>query len=140
MDLKKIPWALAKGDKDGYSLMMRYRQFTDDFPKQDYPVRVNVVCDFHDRTNSGLPTQTEYTRLDMVENELMLLAEDDDSSVLAMVITSSGKREFIFQTSDADDFYKRVNSVYSNEPAYVFDLSHESEDDWNLYENFIPKN
>ena len=140
MDLKKIPWALAKGARDGSSLMMRYRQFTDDFPKHNYPVRINVVCDFHERTNTGLPTQTEYTRLDVVEDELMEMAESDDSSVLAMVITSSGKREFIFQTSDADDFYQRVNNAYSNESNFGIDVSHDNEDEWDLYQNYIPKN
>lgn len=135
-----IPWALAKGDRDGSSLMMRYRQFTCDFPKQNYPVRINVVCDFHERTNSGLPTQTEYMRLDVVEDKLMELAEKDDTSVLAMVITSSGKREFIFQTADADSFYQRVNNVYNNAPGYQLAVSHENADEWDLYDTYIPKN
>ena len=140
MDLKTIPWALAKGSRDGFSMMMRYRQFKPDFPKQDYPIRVNVVCDFQERTQSGMPTQTEYYRLDTVEDQLMGLAEDDESSVLAMVITSSGKREFIFQTSNADDLYQRVNSAYDSKPDYYLDVSQDREDGWELIDEYIPKN
>lgn len=140
MELKKIPWALAKGSRDGSSMMMRYRQFQTDFPKQDYPVRVKVVCDFNERTQSGLPTQTEYARLDIVEDELMGLAEEADTSVLAMVITSSGKREFIFQTSDADDLSTRVNRAYDNESRYYIDVTQEGEDEWHLVDDYIPKN
>lgn len=140
MDLKTIPWALAKGSRDGSSMMMRYRQFKPDFPKQDYPVRVNVVCDFHELTQTGMPTQTEYTQLDIVEDELMGLAEKDDSSVLAMVITSSGKREFIFQTSNAAELYHCVNHAYNIKPRYNIDVSQQKEDYWGLVEDYIPKN
>ena len=139
MDLKKIPWALAKGSRDGASLMMRYRQFKPDFPKQNYPVRVNVVCDFLECTQSGLPTQSEYARLDVVEDELMDMAEEDDSSVLAMVITSSGKREFIFQTSDAENLSNCVSRAY-DEAGYDIDVTQAGEDDWHLVDCYIPKN
>ena len=140
MKYQYIPWALAKGSRDGRSLMMRYRQFSEEFPKQDYPVRVNVVCYLEDQTPSGLPTRMEYARLDSVEDSLMELAEVDESSVLAMVITSSGQREFIFQTSNANELCRRVSKAYSGDPVRKLNVVQESKDDWDMFFQYIPKN
>lgn len=140
MDLKSIPWALAKGNRDGDSLMMRYRKFNPDFPKQSYPVRVRLTTDIKESTHTGLPTQTEYERLGEFEEDLMRSIEGDEGSVLAMVITSSGKREFIFQTSDPDDFRQRITDVYHDDNhGYDLYMESHSDDGWDLVDEYTPK-
>jgi hypothetical protein len=139
MDLKSIPWVLAKGKQDGHSLMMRFRQFSQDFPKQEYPVRINMVCDVKEQTSTGLPTRNEYQRLGEFEEHLMSAVEDDEESVLAMVITSSGKREFIFQTADAETFKQRLSDVYERDGDYRVDLMQSDDDDWEYINDFTPK-
>jgi hypothetical protein len=139
MDLKSIPWVLAKGTQDGHSLMMRYRQFSRDFPKREYPVRINMVCDVKEQTPLGLPTRNEYQRLGEFEEHLMNTVEDDEGSVLAMVITSSGKREFIFQTSDAESFKQRLSDVYELDKDYHLDVMQSEDDDWAYIKGYTPK-
>jgi len=139
MDLKSVPWVLAKGTQDGHSLMMRFRQFSRDFPKQEFPVRINMICDVKEQTESGLPTRSEYERLGRLEEHLMNTVEEDEDSVLAMVITSSGKREFIFQTSDAESFRERLSHVYDDAKDYQLNLMQSEDDDWEYIQDYTPR-
>jgi hypothetical protein len=139
MDLKSLPWVLAKGKLDGHSLMMRFRQFSRDFPKQEYPVRINMICDVKEKTSSGLPTRSEYERLGLFEERLMNVVEEDEESVLAMVITSSGKREFIFQTADAETFRQRLSDVYGSGSEYRVNVVQSEDDDWEYINDYTPK-
>ena len=139
MDLKSVPWVLAKGRLDGHSLMLRFRQFSHDFPKQEYPVRINMICDVKEKTPSGLPTRSEYERLGQFEEHLMNVVEEDEDAVLAMVITSSGKREFIFQTADAESFKQRLSHVYDREPDYQVNYVQSEDDDWEYINDYTPK-
>jgi hypothetical protein len=139
MDLKSVPWVLAKGRLDGHSLMLRFRQFSQDFPKQEYPVRINMICDVKEKTPSGLPTRSEYERLGQFEEHLMNVVEEDEDAVLAMVITSSGKREFIFQTADAESFKQRLSHVYDREPDYQVNYVQSEDDDWEYINDYTPK-
>jgi hypothetical protein len=139
MDLKSVPWVLAKGKQDGHSLMMRYRRFSQDFPKQEYPVRINMVCDVKEQTASGLPTRNEYERLGRFEEQLMNTVEEDEDSVLAMVITRSGKREFIFQTADAESFRERLSHVYGEVTDYQLNLLQSEDDDWEYIQDYTPR-
>lgn len=139
MDLKTVPWVLAKGTLDGHSLMMRYRKFSEDFPKNEFPTRINMICSVKEQTESGLPTRSEYERLGMFEEHLMNAVEDDEDSVLAMVITSSGKREFVFHTADAESFKQRLNHVYETKTEYPVDLDLEEDDAWEYINEFTPR-
>ncbi|MBD3671138.1 MAG: DUF695 domain-containing protein [Gammaproteobacteria bacterium] len=138
MELKSLPWALAKGVLDGNSSTMRFRKFSEDFPRSDYPVRINIVCDIQEKNERGLPTRQEAERLGRLEDELLNEIEDDES-VLAMVITSCGKREFIFQTHDPEQFRERISHVYEQGPEYHLNYMTAEDDEWEYISEFMPK-
>src|SRR5215470_10806983 len=104
MNLDALPWTGIEARNDEGTILVRHRQFPDGFPKGDFPHRLNVFWQMPDASPSGMPDAAESDRMSVFEDRLVEATELDEQSVLAMVLTGKGQREYVFHTRSTDEF------------------------------------
>lgn len=85
--------------------------------------------------SSGMPASSE--KMDVFENELVEGLETQGLSVLAIVQTGSGVREFNLFINDRDGFMKQFNSVFSNKPVMPISINFYKEPRWESLRELI---
>lgn len=138
MNLQTMKWSLAKGSHDGSPLLIRFRQFPDDFPRAAYPDRLNVFWEMADADKSGMPSSVETARMEVFENRLVEAVEADQRAVLSVVLTCQGKREFVFHTDDAKDFLRRLTEMDQEREPYPIEIHRRNDPKWAYDDSVIP--
>jgi hypothetical protein len=89
------------------------------------------ICD------NGFPTEDEREKLHHFENRLVCAVEEDEFSLLSMVITGNGQREFVFHTSDPQEFIGRLTNMPQEEKPYPIEIHCHEDEYWTYYFNEI---
>lgn len=133
MEFDSITWAGAEGEYDGRPLLIRFREFADDFPRARYPDRLNVVWEMVESDTSGWPTDSEFERLRTFEDRLVEAVEPDSQSILTVVLTCNGEKEFVFQSVDATVFLDRLTNMPQELERYPIAIYRNSDAEWNYF-------
>ena len=80
-----------------------------------------------------LATDKEADALGVFEDRLVLAIEQDRQSVLAAVLTCDGKREFVFYTSNAENFINLLNEIPQELERYPVELSCNTDPEWQYF-------
>jgi vacuolar-type H+-ATPase subunit I/STV1 len=106
----------------------------------DYPFQIGIATPLLDPITEGLTTSKEAEVLYLIEDALQSTLEQNEECVFALVITTSGMREFVFYASKwKPEFFERkvqeINSLY-NDHKLQFMMQEDKE--WNTFKNFLP--
>ena len=126
-------WALAEGEYEGHPLLIRFRQFPKDSRRASYPDRLNLFWQLLESDENGWPTESEFERLQTFEDRLVEAVEPDNQSILTVVLTCNGKKEFVFQTSDATAFMDRLTKMPQEEERYPITIHRNLDREWNYF-------
>lgn len=110
-DFDSIPWSIAEGIYEGRPLYIRFRNFPSAFTRTSYPQRINIFWTMTEVGSEGLPLEFEFERLETFENRLVEAVEQDQHSLLSVVLTTNGQREFVFHTADVNGFLSRLTNL-----------------------------
>jgi hypothetical protein len=138
MVFESITWALWDGEYDSQPLLIRFREFPQNFPRAKYPERVNIFWSMSETDQNGLPADEEFTRLKTFEDRLVDAVEHDEHSILAGVLTCNGEREYIFQTADVPGFLERLTNMPQEEERYPITIQKNHDPDWAYFEDVVP--
>jgi len=138
MSLETIKWAVVKGEVEGHPLILRYRQFPLSFPKGSYPERINVTWTMAEAASTGFPLHTEQAQLVAFEDRLVAAVEPDAHSVLSVVLTCNGKREWVFHTADVAGFLGRLTDMPQEEERYPIELDRGEDAEWSYDAAVLP--
>ena len=137
MNLDELSWFGAEGDYDGHALMIRLRQFPEDFPTSRYPLRLNVFWTMSEPDENGLPGEDEWKRVVAFEDRLVDAVEHDEHSILVGILTCNGQREFIFHTADATGFVERLTDMPQEVERYPITIEAYDDPEWSYYQGVM---
>jgi len=101
-----------------------------------YRARVGIAVKFLDATHDGLPSSTELSTLNELEDALALALEARQDAIHVLTITTSGFREHVFYAKETVDIGARLCGVGSKFNRYELQ-SYASEDaGWRVYGEF----
>jgi len=139
MTFDSLTWAGAEAEYDRHPLLIRFREIPQRFPKSKYPERLNVFWKMSEPDENGLATEEESHRLAAFEDYLVDSVERDGHSILVVVLTSNGEKEFVFHTADVPGFISRLNNIPQEEERFPITIQRFSDPDWTYFESVIPK-
>jgi hypothetical protein len=138
VDFESIPWGLAEGKYQGNWLLIRFREFSSDFAKCDYPTRLNIFWTMSEPDENGLASDSEAATLETFESRLVDAVESDRHSILSVVLTCSGKREFVFHTPDDSEFMARLTNMTQELARYPVEIHSHPDRTWAYDDSVIP--
>src|SRR5690242_12855970 len=127
MGLDAIAWGLARGMHAGRPLVIRFRQFASTFPKEMFPERLNVFWDMRRPGPTGMPSDLDNQEMGTFEDRLVAAVERDGMAILSVVLTTGGRREFVFHTADVDGFLERLTEMPQERSAYPIEIERYSD-------------
>lgn len=135
MDWDSFGWTGVDCDYEDKPLLVTYREVPDDFPRKQLSLRLNIFWRLYESDENGLPTDDEFERLKRFEDRVIEAFETDQHSILVMVLTANGEREYVFQTADPDGFKQRLTSMEQELERYPIEIYLNDDPDWDYYES-----
>ncbi len=132
LNLDGLRWSIAEGKTDGYTFQNRFRHFPKNFDTTKYPQRLNIFWTMGEIFENGFPTENELEKLHNFENRLVFAVEEDEFSILSMVLTGNGQCEFVFHTPDPQEFIERLTNMPQEKKSYPIEI-HCNEDEYWVY-------
>ena len=103
----------------------------------DYKHRVGFAVPLKAPNDAGLPQGDEVGLLDEVEDALADILEAEQNSLMVLVVSTSGMREFVFYTRTPSQIEGYAQSVQQNFAEYELQFYVEADPDWELFKSFI---
>jgi hypothetical protein len=130
-------WALFESKKQGSdrAIVFRYaKTFAPSFQRAMYPDRVILVWKYS--SESGMPVIAERERMDRLEDLILPAVEEKAQSVLVLVSTGEGFREWIYYTKSASVFVEKLNETLKTSPRFPIEIHAAPDPTWSTYEAF----
>src|SRR5262249_8102201 len=104
-------------------------------PSYDNRLTVSIICNEVD--DHGMPaSEEEYLAVSGLGDQIRESLITDQESLMAMTITTHGRRDLIFYTSNAEAAQKRLEPWQSDEQVYRVESSVERDTFWGMYWSF----
>lgn len=130
-------WSVHQGQNAGKPMFVRRNDSALQLSSNlDYGIRLGVAIPLLCPNDAGLPTKEESETLNQIEDELSRQFEKDQLSLLVLVITTSGMREFIFYTKGPQSCEQILPEIAASFPLYEFQTYTEEDKKWALYKQF----
>jgi hypothetical protein len=127
--------AVSKQQSTGRAIVFRYvYTFPSSFLQRDFPDRVIIVWRYTSET--GMPATAEREHMEELENLLVPAVEANALSVLALVSTGEGRREWIFYTRSESSFMDKLNQGLRAGPRFPIEIQAAPDPTWTTYQTF----
>lgn len=130
MKFDAIPWTLIEAHGEDGPILVRHRQFPKGFRRGGFPHRLNIFWQMSEAADNGMPEDAESDRMKTFEDRLVEATESDKQSVLSLVLTGNGQREYVIHTSDTDEFLQRLTDMPQEDAPYPIEIEHTEDDAW----------
>jgi hypothetical protein len=137
MNLDTLPWVLIQARNDQNAILVRHRKFPEDFLKESFLHRLNIFWKMSDASPSGFPDTAESDRMRIFEDRLVHATERDNESVLSMVLTGKGAREYVFYTRSTDEFLHRLAEMPQETERYPIEIHCTEDIAWEYVERVL---
>src|SRR5579885_2318471 len=103
-----------------------------------YDRRLVVALPFNGVRDDGMPsTSEELHAIDDLEQRVMDSLQEGQRSLLAVTVTTNGRRDLIFYTADADAALERVAALRAEAGDHDLDTDVRLDTFWETYRNFV---
>ena len=133
LNLDETAWTIAEGQTSEYNFEIRFREFKENPPTAEYGQRLNIFWEFRNPLANGFPDKDELEKLHEFENRLIDAVEHDEFSIMSLVLTGNGQREFVFHTPDPQKFINRLTQIPQEEDAYPIEINLNEDLEWKYY-------
>jgi hypothetical protein len=131
-------WSVAEGHTGDYPFQVRFRTFSTDLQRSQFPKRLNVFWEMRSPSEDGFATANELEDLHAFENRLVPAVEQDNSVLFAAAITGRGEREFVFYLQDPRLFVKRLSEMPQEQDRYPIEIHLEDDPEWEYFDSLLP--
>lgn len=138
--INKLPdndWTVGLADHDGDQIMVRinrtYRQICG---HPDYSHQVGIAIPF-ESLPEGINENTLGDILAPVEDRITDSLMAKNEALLAIVITDSKMREFVFYTSNPDISQQKLERLQREIESMSLQFTIQHDPKWNIYKQFI---
>lgn len=127
--------AVATRPSDGHRLIYRYREeFAKSFRRSAYPDRVTIAWTYS--SANGMPSKAERESMDRMEDLLAPYVEKASLSMLVLVMTGEGLREWVYYSKSQNEFMAKINEVLRGLPQFPVEIDLWKDPEWKRYEAF----
>jgi hypothetical protein len=137
MNLEALPWTVIEASDEHGPILVRLRHIPEAFAKSDFPHRLNVFWRMSAFSPNGMPEDAELNRMHLFENRIVKATEPDKQTVLSLVLTGNGQREYVFHTADSKEFLRRLTDVQQEHECYPIDIHHAEDSAWEYLDRVI---
>jgi hypothetical protein len=138
VDLDKN-WANLKGEIEGELAYIRVNEGLKEVAGHpDYDHRVIVSILLNDIRDDGMPgSKEELQAIDQVEDVYREALQAKQESLLAVVVTTNGRRDLIFYTSNAQGAISKFeNDLQPLAETHQVEFMVHPDENWELYQDF----
>src|SRR5207247_9623773 len=100
------------------------------------PYRVGVATQVRATAANGMPTPEENATLQEVEDRLSRALEVDRETLLVVVLTTNGVKEWVLYTSDPDATKRRMQAFAPTVSTHRLQMVVEQDKAWSVYRQF----
>jgi hypothetical protein len=132
-------WANLKGEIEGELAVIRVNEgLKPVVGHPDYDHRVIVSILFNDIRDDGMPgSKDELNEIDQVEDVYRGALQASQESLLALVVTTNGRRDLIFYSSSAPGAINKFeNDLQPLAETHQVELMVHPDENWELYQDF----
>ena len=137
MNPDALPWTLIEASNEDGPILVRRRDFPDDFPKGDFPHRLNVFWRLSESSPNGMPEDVESNRMRLFEDRIVEATEPDRQTVLSLVLTGKSQREYVFHTQGLDEFLRRLADMPQESDPYPVEIHHTEDSTWEYVDRVL---
>lgn len=131
------PWVLAQGTYQEKPIFVRINKGLETIAGHpDFPDQVRIAVPLRAPTDQGLPDEAESAELNAVEDALCEALLAANESLLALVLTAGGVREFVFYSADKDAAKRKTEALGRTIAAYRLRFSLRRDPDWRIFKQF----
>jgi hypothetical protein len=130
-------WTVLQSQNDGKPMLIRKNALNDSIiAHKSYNVRCGIAFEIKHPNDNGMPQMEKEPELNAMEDQIFDSFEKDQNSIIALILTTSGFREFVVYTKDINDFERNLKVLRQNFAQYELTSYHESDPGWKLYKNY----
>jgi len=131
------PWMLAQGTHQEKPIFVRINEGLKVIAGHpEYRDQVRIAVPLRAPTDQGLPDEAESAELHAVEDSLCETLLAANESLLALVLTAGGVREFVFYTVDKDATKRKAVAVGRSIATHRFRFTLRHDPDWQVFKQF----
>jgi len=131
------PWTLLKGKHNGrVMLILSNDVLRKCIAHPEYPYRVGIAVPFVTPDDNGLPSDGELQQLEAIEDTLSEVLSADNESLLAIVITTCGMREFVLYTGAPEQVKVKFEKLKGMIETHRLQMIVEGDKSWKVYKEF----
>jgi Family of unknown function (DUF695) len=130
-------WSIAQGKNDGRPMFVRINDGLHPIVgKPPFDQRFGVAVPLRAPDPNGFPVADESEALNKIEDELLNTFQSSRQTLLALVITTSGFREFVFYTSVAEQIGPAMEQVRARTASHELQFYIQPDKSWEVYRAF----
>jgi len=129
--------SVLEGKRNGRPLFARRNDSAAILAKHpEFRYRAGVAVPLNYTNEHGLPSENEMQELNVIEDSLLDQMEAGEQSILVLVITTNGMREFVFYTRDSTLVEKVVERLRTRIKTHKIQAYVTKDPGWEVYETF----
>ena len=131
------PWTVASGENDGQPLFVRLNTGAAAVAGHaTLAHRVGIAVPLREPDAAGLPTATEAAILTQIEDAIEGAFRVGHETILAVVLTTGGMREFVLYSAAPQSVQASVAAVQAQFPKYQIQSYTQPDTEWDGYAAF----
>ena len=131
-------WAVAQAELNGKPMFLRINEGLRSIAgKHPFDHRFGVTVPLHTPNEHGLPTNEEMESLNRIEEALEATFPPAGPTLLAVVVTTGGFREWVFYTSVAPDIAPAMETLRSRVTSHELQFYVEPDRKWEVFRSFL---
>ena len=135
-DIRTDRWVLVKAEDDDGPLIIRLNQGVDAIRGHpDFAHQVGIAIPLQKANHLGFPDALEGTQLKGIEEKIIPELERDQDSVVVLVLTGGGVREFVLYTRSPATIQQRVAQLAVG-ATHVVQSIVQHDPDWEVYDAY----
>lgn len=103
----------------------------------DLPYQITLTVPILAPQPDGLPTPEEHDTLGAIEETAIRLFEKDGGSLSVAVVTTEGRKEFIFYTANRERTEAQVERLREAHPSHQIQFKVERDPGWRTYRDLL---
>ncbi len=138
-EITKIPesWSVSTGENNRKPMLVRKNVACDKIAGiKNYSTNCGIAFKLLSPNADGLHDIENEPELNSLEDDIFEIFESDLNSIVPIVITTSGFREFVIYTKNLAEFNTRLEKLKQNYPKYELTTYNKSDQNWNTYKSF----
>lgn len=137
MNHDDFTWVVAECADPDRPFFIRYIEDKKQIDRKRYSNRLNVFWTFRTPTENGLPSSEDGDETKVFEDRLIEAVEIEGHSILVMIITGRGQKEYVWQTADPQQFLDSLTSMPQEKERYPIEIQHTEDEAWSFYNDLL---